>query len=153
MGYLTSQNIWRAIVARIRQNAPLKAAIVGGIHEGLAPENVPMPYLVYTAVVPGVNEDLWGSRTIVALADLVIVSRSSAEASNLDQSVTDWLDKKPLPVIGQSTLICHRVGDIRDHDQDDEGRLVHRIGGSFEIMTDQIEGVRVNSFVLDAILV
>lgn len=154
MGYLTSQNIWRAIVSRLRQNASLRSALTGGLHEGLVPEDVQFPYLTWTAVVPGVNEDDWGSRMIVALVDLVVVSRNSVEASNLDQSVNDWMDMKPLPVAGQQTLICHRVGDIRmPPEQDDEGRVEYRVGGSYEIWTNQNQGVRTGQFVLDAILV
>lgn len=139
MSYLTSQNIWRALVAQLRSNGTLKAALTGGIHEGLAPEAVDYPYLVWTAVVPGVKEDTWNSRMLIALADVTIVSRSSVEASNLDQSVLETLDEASLTVTGQQSLICHRVSDIRLTDQDEEGRKVYYIGGSYEIFTSQLQ--------------
>ena len=138
MSYLTSQNIWRALVAQLRSNATLKAALTGGIHEGVAPENVGFPFLVWTAAVPGVKEDTWNSRMLVSLADVVVISRSSVEASNLDQSVLETLDEASLTVTGQRTLICHRVADIRFADDDEEGRKVYRIGGSYEIVTSQL---------------
>jgi len=152
MAYLTSQNIWRALVVQLRSNAALKAALTGGIHEGIAPEKVPYPHLVWTAVVPGVKEDTWNSRMIIALADVVIVSRSSVEASNLDQSVLETLDEASLTVIGQSSLICHRLADIRSDEPDEEGRKLYRIGGSYEIVTSQVQGIRHNAFALDAYL-
>jgi hypothetical protein len=139
MAYLTSQNIWRALVAQLRSNGALKAALTGGIHEGVAPENVDYPFLVWTAAVPGVKEDTWNSRMLIALGDVVVVSRSSVEASNLDQSALETLDEASLTVTGQSSLICHRVADIRFADQDEEGRKVYRVGGSYEIVTSQLQ--------------
>ena len=137
--YLTSQNIWRALVAKLRSDVTLRTTIVGGYHEGRAPEKVAYPHLVWTPVVPGVNEDDWSSRTIVALADVVLVSRSSVEASNLDQSVNDLLDEGELSVTGQEALICYRVSDIRLDEPDEEGRKVYRIGGSYQIWTNQTQ--------------
>lgn len=151
--YLTSQNIWRALVARIRSHASLRAALIGGIHEGLAAEKVGYPYMVWNAVVPGVKEDTWNTRMYVALADVLIVSRSSVEASNLDQLATEALDGAPLEVTGQRTLICHRVADIRLVDSDEEGHRIYRVGGSYEIVTSQVEGVREPyRFTLDAVI-
>lgn len=151
MAYLTSQNIWRALVAQLRSNASLRTALTGGIHEGLAPENVRYPYIVWEPVVPGVKEDTWNTRMLISLADVFVISRSSVEASNLDQSVLETLDGAPLSVSGQATLICHRVSDHRSVDQDEEGRLVYRIGGSYEIFTNQIAGAGIRrSFTLDA---
>ena len=152
MAYLTSQNIWRALVAQIRSNASLKAALKGGIHEGLAPEKVPFPHLVWIPVVTGVNEDTFDSRMILALGDVLVVSRSSVEASNLDQSVNETLDEVKLDVAGQSSLICYRTADIRLPDFDEEGRKIYRVGGSYEIVTSQKQGQTLAVFTLDAVL-
>ena len=138
MAYLTSQNIWRSVVATLRANASLKSALSGGMHEGIAPEKVPYPHLVWTAVVPGVKEDTWNSRMYIGLADIVVVSRNSVEASDLDQSVNETLDQVSLSVTGQTSLICHRVADIRIPEPDEEGRKIYRIGGSYEIWTSQL---------------
>jgi hypothetical protein len=67
--------------------------------------------------------------------------------------VAETLDEAPLEVTGQQTLICHRVADIRLVDSDEEGHRIYRIGGSYEIMTDQIEGVRSPyRFTVDAVI-
>lgn len=151
--YLTSQNIWRAVVSTLRGNATLRAAVIGDFHEGVAAGKAPYPHVVWTPVVPGVNDDSWGERTIIALADVVAVSRNQVEASNLDQLMTEVLDEASLHVIGHHTLICYRVADLRDDDRDEEGRKVYRIGGSYEIQTSQVRGVREHSFMIDATIV
>jgi hypothetical protein len=137
MAYLTSENIWRALVARIRADAALKAALKGGVHEGFAPEKTPYPLATWSSVV-SVSEFTWDSKMIIALVDVIVYSLSSVEASNLDQSLSDQLDGAALPVTGQSTLICRRVADIRQTpDVDAEGNKVYGVGGSYEIWTDQ----------------
>jgi hypothetical protein len=140
------------MIAFLRSKPVIKSAFVGDFHEGQATDKAPYPYCVWTPVVPGVNEDTWGERTIVALADVVAVSRSQVEASNLDQLVGWELDEAPLNVIGQRTLICYRVGDIRMTDSDEEGHKVYRFGGSYEIQTSQVEGVRQGFLTLDAVI-
>lgn len=148
--YLTEQNIWRAFVSYIRANATLKSSLTGDVHEGIAAGKTLYPHLVWTPVVPGVPDDTWGSRTLIAVGDAVIVSRSQVEADNLAQLLDEALDEAPLYVMGHQTLICHRVGGIRDTDRDEEGRKVYRIGGSYEIWTNQVEGVRNYQFTIDA---
>lgn len=148
--YLTSQNIWRALVATLRSNATLRAALIGDIHEGVAADKAPYPHCVWTPAVPGVNEDSWGERTIVAVGDVWAVSRSSVEAANLDQLMNETLDEASLHVIGHHSLICYRIADLRDDDTDEEGRKIFRIGGSYEIQTSQVRGVREHHFTIDA---
>lgn len=151
--YLTSQNIWRAFVAKLRSSVPLRTATTGDFHEGIAAGASPYPHGIWNPAVPGVNEDTWGERTIVALGDLVFVSRNQVEASNLDQLATDVLDEAQLDVAGHHTLICYRVGDIRMTDRDEEGKKVYRVGGSYHIETSQVRGVRKHSFAIDAVIV
>lgn len=148
--YLTEQNIWRAFVAQIRSHATLRASLIGDVHEGVAAEKFPYPLCVWTPVVPGVPDNTWGSRTLVALGDAVVISRNSVEASNLAQLLDEALDEAPLYVMGQQALICHRVAGIRDSDVDEEGKKVYRFGGSYEIWTNQNEGVRDYQFTIDA---
>lgn len=148
--YLTEQNIWRAFVAQIRSHAALRTALIGDVHEGIAAEKFPYPLCVWDAIVPGVPDNTWGSRVLVALGDAVIVSRSSVEASNLAQLLDEALDEAPLYVQGHQTLICHRVNGIRTWDVDEEGKKVYRFGGSYEIWTNQNEGVREYHFTIDA---
>lgn len=133
----TSAAIKRGIVRHARANAPLKAAIVGGIHEGFAPEKVRYPFMVYNLVVSP-YAGLWGSRVIVALVDMSAFAENGVDANNVDQLILDAFDGSQFTVDGQTTLICRRVSDIPSGpDVDSEGKKIYQIGGSYEIWTDQ----------------
>jgi len=133
----TSAPIKRAIVRNARANAPLKAALVGGIHEGFAPAKTAYPFMVYD-IVAAPYANLWGSRVIVTLVDLVVFAEKGVDASNVDQLVLNAFDGAQLTVDGQTTLICRRVADIPGGpDTDSEGKRIYQIGGSYEIWTDQ----------------
>jgi len=137
MAISTSFNIWQAVVQEYRADAPLKASLVGGLHEGFAPEKTPYPLAVYIPVAMP-YEDAWGSRLIIAVMDIKVFSRDSVEAGTLDESFARVLDGASLEVTGQTTLICRRMGDIRmSPDLDEEGLKVYSAGGSYEIWTDQ----------------
>ena len=133
----TSAKIKRGIVRHARSSANLKAAIVGGIHEGFAPEKVPYPFMVYN-VVAAPYASLWGSRVIVALVDLLSFAENGVDASNVDQLIADAFDGAQFDVDGQTTLICRRVADIPGGpDADSEGKKIYQTGGSYEVWTDQ----------------
>ena len=137
MAFTSSAPIWRALVARIRSNATLKAAIVGGIHEVISPEPVPIfPMVIYVPVVAPYEDD-WGGRMIEAVVDVTAWSRSQVEANNLDQSLLEQLDAAELTPTGQTALICRRISDIRSVDVDEEGMKVYGVGGTYEIWTSQ----------------
>lgn len=133
----TSAPIKREVVRHARSDAPLKAAIVGGIHEGFAPEKVRYPFMVYNLVVAP-YEDAWGSRMIVALMDLMVFAENGVDANNVDQLILNAFDGAQLTVDGQTALICRRVTDLPGGpDIDSEGKKIYQIGGSYEIWTDQ----------------
>lgn len=133
----TSASILQALVQAVRADSSLYASLVGGIHEGFAPEKVSYPMASFTFVtIP--YEDQWGARTIVAIVDLVIVSRSQVEAGTLDESMAGTLDGAELTPTGQTSLICRRINDLRlAPDVDEEGQKVYAVGGTYEIWTDQ----------------
>ncbi len=133
----TSSAIKRGIVRHARSDGPLKAAIVGGIHEGFAPEKVRYPFMVYNLVAAPYGS-LWGSRVIVALVDMQIFAENGVDANNVDQLILNAFDGSQFTVDGQTTLICRRVSDIPGGpDVDSEGKKIYQIGGSYEIWTDQ----------------
>jgi hypothetical protein len=133
----TSAAIKRGVVRHARASAPLKAALIGGIHEMLAPEKVRYPFMVYDVVVAPYS-DLWGSRVITALVDLSIYAENGVDANNADQLVLDAFDGKAVVVDGQTTLICRRIGDIPGGpDVDSEGKKIYHAGGQYELWTDQ----------------
>ena len=133
----TSAPIKRGVVQHARANAPLKAALIGGIYEGFAPAKARYPLMVYNLVVAP-YADLWGSRVIVALMDLMVYAVKGVDANNVDQLILDAFDGSQFSVDGQVTLICRRVADIPGGpDVDSEGKKIYQIGGSYEIWTDQ----------------
>ena len=133
----TSAPIKRGLVRHARANAPLKAALIGGIHEGFAPEKVRYPFMVYN-VIAAPYGDLWGSRVIVAIVDMSAFAENGVDAGNVDQLICDAFDGSQFTVDGQSTLICRRTSDLPGGPEiDSEGKRIYRIGGSYEIWTDQ----------------
>jgi hypothetical protein len=137
MTLTTSAPIWRALVQRIRANAGLRSSLVGGVHEGFSPEPVlAYPIATYVPVVVS-YERTWSTGMLVAIVDVTIWSRDQVQASNLDQSMLEQLDGAALEPDGQTTLICSRIGDIRNTDIDEEGQKVYGVGGSYEIWTSQ----------------
>jgi len=133
----TSTAIKRGVVRHARSDVPLKTAIVGGIHEGFAPEKVRYPFMVYNLVVAP-YADLWGSRVIVALVDMLSFAENGVDASNVDQLILNAFDGAQLSVDGQTTLICRRISDIPGGPEiDSEGKKIYQIGGWYEIWTDQ----------------
>lgn len=130
----TSAPIFQALVQTIRSDATLKAA---GIHEGIAPEKTPYPFLVYTYQGGGYEFDTTNLK-IEASFSFFVFSRNQVEAHNLDQLVMTVLHDAPLSVSGQSTLFCRRVMDVPiPPDLDEEGKKIYQVGGLYEVWTDQ----------------
>jgi len=128
--------IKQALVQALRDDAPLKAALTGGIHEALAPQRTEYPFLVYS--VYSSNFDyIWGSVIQRAGVDVFVFARNSVEASNLDGLVLTTLHDAQLSVGGQTTLICRRVANVSFPDVDAEGNRIFQVGGSYELWTDQ----------------
>lgn len=132
----THDPIRQALVRRIRANGDLYGRLVGGIHEGFAPEKTKYPFAVYNLVAAPYDYD-WTSVTLDAIFDLFVFSRDPVEASNLDTELAGWLSDQPLPVEGQSTLLCRRTATVpMPPDMDDEGQKVYQRGGTYHVETD-----------------
>lgn len=134
----TSAAIKQSLVAALRANATLKAALTGGIHEGFAPARVQTyPLLTYNLVAAPYADD-WGSRMIVALVDVFIHAANPVVANNVDQLVLATLDGVTLTVTGQTHLICYRTADQPGAvSESAEGTKFYQVGGSYEVWTDQ----------------
>jgi len=128
--------IKQALVARLRSNATLKAALVGGIHEGFLPKKADYPFLTYDMIYSPIRR-IWGSQMYISGFDIRIFHSNSVDAENVDALVLNVLDDAALVVDGQSTLLCQRISDFSAPDVDEEGRKVYMVGGSYEIWTDQ----------------
>ena len=137
MATTTSGPIKRAIVRALRANAPLVAAIKGGIHESIAPRKVRYPFVTYNLVSAPYGYT-WGSMEVYARFDVFIYAENPVEANNLDALVCGALNEAELSVDGQSTLLCRRVGDTpTGPDVDAEGKRIYQIGGEYSVWTTQ----------------
>lgn len=136
----TTARIKQALVAKMRGNAPIKSAAVGGFHQGYAPLNTRYPFVAHNLVAaPRVRT--WGGDQkdlmILAAYDIAVWGADSVEAENLDMLIADLLDEEDLTVDGQSTLIVRRVADLESEDTGEEGQKIYRVGGTYTIWTTQ----------------
>lgn len=139
--------IKRAIVRRTRSDATLNAALVGGIHQRVAPRKIAYPYLRYAEVsAPFIRDwgnDVGGGREIHALYDLTIFAANPVQAENLLQHVDALFNDAegelgPL-VDGQRVLLCSVIGTIPGNgpERDDTGAYFAQMGLTVEIWTSQ----------------
>lgn len=140
--------IKRAIVRRMRSSSALQAALVGGIHQRLAPRKIAYPFFLYDEVSAPFVRD-WGTgsdnggREIRALYDLTIYAANAVEAENLGQLVHDLFDGADVemtPLVdGQRVTYCQIIGTLPDNgpERDDTGAYFARIGHQLEIWTEQ----------------
>lgn len=141
MALTTTAPIKQALVATLRANNTLRAAI-SGIHEGVAPRKTAYPFVSYGFLPTSYNYDSTGLMFVTAV-DVYVYSKNSVEANNLDGLVFTTLQDADLMAVlddgvtEQTTLICHRVADISSDDVDEEGQKVYQVGGSYTIWTDQ----------------
>jgi len=145
----TSFPIKRALVQTMRAYTPLKAAI-SGVFEGVAPEKVKYPFVVYNLVAAPYEWD-WTGVMLETAFDIWAFSPNSVEANNIDALVVQAVHDVDLPVDGQTTLICRRVSDLSSDDVDEEGKKVYQVGGTYLIWTDQQPGQVVRTTASDDI--
>jgi len=126
----------QALVQTLRAAPALKAALIGGIHEGVAAQSTKYPFLTYQ-VHYAPYDYLWGSVMHYVGIDVFVWATNSVEANNLDALVAAALHDASLSVSEQSTLICRRVSDLSLQDVDEEGKRIYQVGGTYEIWTDQ----------------
>lgn len=136
MAPTTVAPIEQALVQTLRASTALKAALLGGIHDGVAPEGTVEPWLVYSLHYAP-YDFAWGSTTIRAGFDIFVFWTDQVGARNLDQLVMTTLHDAALSVSGQSTLFCRRLQDVQEFDVNEEGKKVYQVGGVYEIWTDQ----------------
>lgn len=132
----TSFEIQRSLVRTLRADSTLSSSLPGGWHEGIAPRGTAMPFGTYTLVADPNNDD-FTSRLMRASYDVVITSDDQVEASTLDSLAAEALEDNLQAVTGQSTLYCRRTTGLRDTEETDVGELLYRVGGTYQIWTNQ----------------
>lgn len=128
--------IKQAFVARLRRNATLRSSIPGGIHEGFAPAKATYPFLTYQMIYAPIRRQ-WGSQMYISGFDVRVFAENPVDASNVDTLVLNELDDAALVIDGQTTLLCQRIADFSAPDDDEEGRKVYMVGGTYEVWTTQ----------------
>jgi len=137
MATTTVAPVKRAVVQKLRASSPLVAAIVGGIHEAVAPRKVKYPFIVYQIVASSYEYD-WTGMQIHALMDVSTYAVNPVDANNIDALIAGALNDAALTVDGQTSLLCRRVGDLpTGPDVDSEGKRIYQVGGTYSIWTDQ----------------
>ena len=137
MATTTVAPVKRAVVQKLRASSPLVAAIVGGIHEAVAPRKVRYPFIVYQIVASSYEYD-WTGMQIHALMDVSTYAVNPVDANNIDALIAGALNDAALTVDGQTSLLCRRVGDLpTGPDVDSEGKRIYQVGGTYSIWTDQ----------------
>ena len=135
MATTTVAPVKRAVVQKLRASSPLVAAIVGGIHEAVAPRKVKYPFIVYQIVASSYEYD-WTGMQIHALMDVSTYAVNPVDANNIDALIAGALNDAALTVDGQTSLLCRRVGDLpTGPDVDSEGKRIYQVGGTYSIWT------------------
>ena len=142
--------IRQAFVQTLRSDLALKALLPGGFHEGFAPVGTTRPLLTYQVVYAPV-EYIWGSAITEIGIQVFVFAENSVDAHNIDALVLADLHDAELVVSGQSTLICRRVSSTALPGEDEEGKKIYQVGGTYEIWVDQpLPVIRSGSFTADA---
>lgn len=147
MAFLSTGPIKRGVVRRIRSDVALANALVGGIHQRLAPRKIEYPFLVYDEVSAPMLDDSGtgpgGGREIRALYDVTVFATNPVEAENLGQRVYTLFDGADIEldslVDGQRVTLCRIAATLPDNgpERDDTGAYYAQIGHTVEIWTQQ----------------
>ena len=131
----TSGPVKRALVKKLRANSLIRAAAVGGIHEGIYASKGPVryPYIVFSLAY-GPYEPSWGSTLFVPGFDIVVRGTNPVAVDSLDALITKELHDSTLLVTGLSTLTVSRTAELPlTPEKNAEGLRVFQNGGTYEI--------------------
>ncbi len=126
----------QALVQRLRSDPALQAVVPGDVHEGFAPPKTRRPWLTYQVVYSPIDY-LWGSAITEIGIQVCVFAENSVDAHNIDALVLANLHDAELQVSGQSTLICRRMSSMSLAHEDEEGKKIYQVGGTYEIWIDQ----------------
>ena len=134
----TSGPVKRALIRKLRANSAIRAAAVGGIHEGLnSSDELAYPYVVYNLVFAPLDR-AWGSLLFIVGFDIVARGHNPVEVSSLDALITKELHDSTLLVTGLSTLTVSRTAELPlSPERTAEGRKLFQNGGTYEVWLDQ----------------
>ncbi len=128
----------RAFIRKRRANSSIRAASVGGIHEGLnASDVIAYPYVVFGLAFSPL-ERAWGSLLFIVGFDVIARGFNPVEVSDLDVLIAKELHDSTLLVTGLSTLTVSRAAELPlSPERTAEGRKLFQNGGTYEVWLDQ----------------
>jgi hypothetical protein len=138
MALSTTAPMKRALVKLLRTNGALVSAAVGGFHQGVAPQKVKYPFVVYNFVSAPREYD-WDGVMLNALVDIFAFAVNPIDAENVDALIASTVqDANPSVEGGQSTMYLRRVADVSlPPSVDGQGRRISQTGGSYRFITQQ----------------
>jgi hypothetical protein len=143
----------QVLVQTLRSDSALEALVPGDVHEGFAPPGTARPWMTYQVIYSPINY-LWGSAITEIGIQVCVWATNSVDAHNIDALVLDLLHDAELQVDGQSTLICRRMSSLSLAHEDEEGKKIYQVGGTYEIWVDQpLPHTESGSFAADADLI
>jgi hypothetical protein len=137
MTLVTISPVKRAVVQKLRASPSLVAAIVGGIHEGIAPRKIRYPFIVYQLVAAPYSYQ-WGGVIIESFFDVTVYAENPVDANNIDALITEALNEAELVMDEQDSMLCRRVADLpTGPDVDGQGTRIYQVGGSYAVWAHQ----------------
>lgn len=134
----TSGPLKKALKRAMSGNNDIKAAAVGGIHEGFNNlDTIAYPFVIYELVNGSIGRT-WDSATLMAEFDIVVVGINPVEVNSLDALITSLLDGSSLEVTGLDTLIVQREEELPlPPERDAEGKKLYRNGATYSFWVDK----------------
>ena len=139
---ITTGPLKKALVNKLRANSAIRAATVGGFHEGLnASKTVKYPHVVFNLVAAPYNF-AWGSAMLQASFDIVVRGPDPAEVNSLDALITEELNDSTLSVTGPgdvdlTTLNLRREEELPlSPERNAMGQKIFQNGADYSIWVD-----------------
>jgi len=144
---LTTGPLKQVLVATLRANSTIKAAAVGGFHEGINnADTIRYPYVVYGLAAGPIEFD-WGGLILEAAFDIVVRGPDPVEVNTLDALITAELNDSTLTVTelptgiesdDVSTLIVRREMELPlQPDRNAEGKTIYQNGAMYSFWVEQ----------------
>lgn len=132
----TTAPIKQALVRWLRATPNWSTTVIGGLHQNPAPVKTKYPFASYS-FVPSTRDYQFDGMQINVPVDVFAFAENSVDAENIDSLIAARLQDAQITVTGQVLLYCRRIADVSLPQDDNRGRRIYQIGGTYLLMTDQ----------------
>jgi hypothetical protein len=123
----------KSVFNQLSGGTALISALGGtAIYHLQAPDNAPLPYIVYSNMGGGDINDT-PSSGIEALEFVRVYHSSAAQAGIIDDLIRARLDDQVLTVTGYTNIWCQREDDYENVDVPQSGARIYAMGGIYRI--------------------